>query len=241
MKSFKSLFFLLLFISSYFQAKAQLEVSFNFALGIANMDIEKKLDTAAVDYDSKAGICIGPKVAYHFGHGLFLESGFLFKQRGYKVEESNIFVPGNTNKADITHKFNVDYLDIPLNFKFSTMSEGGANVFFMIGGYCGIALGGRQTSTLEYNQRSSSQPKKENAGITAVLIGDSHDDHIRRYDFGLSLGAGFSLGAVDVSLHYDIGQSNITPESYQDEISAKNRLFRINLALKLYSGFSKEK
>lgn len=224
-----------------FQAKAQLEVSFNLALGIANMDVEANSDSIATNQDSKAGLCMGIKVAYHFGHGLFLETGLLFKQRGYKVEESNVFVPGNINKADITHKFNVDYLDIPLNIKISTMSQNNTNVFFMIGGYCGIALGGRQISTLEYSQRSSNQPKSEIAGTNAVLVGDSHDDHVRRYDFGLGFGAGLNFGKVDISLHYDIGQRNIVPKSYQNEVSAQNHLFRINLGLKLYSGFGKNK
>lgn len=242
MPPLKYLFFLFLFISSYFQAKAQLEVSFNFALGLANMNIESKSDTAAVtDYDSKAGLCIGPKVAYHIGHGLFVESGLLFKSRGYQVEENDIFIPGNIKKADAVHKFNINYLDIPLNIKISTMSPNGGNVFFMVGGYYGIALGGIHISTITYDVKSNDPTDKKDVESFSISMGDGKDDNIRKFDYGLSFGAGISLGKIDLSIHYDIGQSNVVPKSYWNEGSAQNRLFRINLGLKLYSGFGKKK
>lgn len=46
-----------------------------------------------------------------------------------------------------------------------------------------FALGGRHTSSLKNNKSSTKQPNIENLGIDAILIGYSHDDHIRRYDF----------------------------------------------------------
>lgn len=202
------------------------------------MNIEPKSDSAAAtDYDPKAGLCIGPKVAYHFGHGLFLESGFLFKSRGFKVEDDNVFAPP-IGIATIVNKYNINYLDVPINFKISTMSKYEGNVFFMVGVYYGIALGGNHSAVIEYHNQSE---KEKDVESTSITLGDDKGDFARKTDYGLSVGAGFSLGAIDISINYDIGQANIAPKSYWKEGSAQNRLFRINLGLKLYSGFGKSK
>ena len=227
------------FIGFYtLQTKAQTEVKFDFGLGVANMQMERFDSLEAPKGKSKVGISLGFIFSYQLNEQLFIESGAQFSSKGYREENTDDYFSGGSSSG--THLKSIHYLDFPLQIKYQLTNSKKAKPFFILGGYYGIALGGRFSST--YGSKNSFAQNLDSRNESGKLkIGNKNEDTIKPTDYGLSIGGGVSFGKVDLGLYYDLGLSNVVSKSHQASINAKNHLFRINLGLKLYSGFDKIK
>lgn len=227
------------FIGLYtLQTNAQVEAKFNFGLGIANMQMERFDSLEAPKGKSKVGISLGFIFSYQLNEQLFIESGAQFSSKGYREEDTDDYFSGGSGSG--THLKSIHYLDFPIHIKYQLRNKRKAKPFFILGGYYGIALGGRFSST--YGSANSFAQNLDSRNESGKLkIGNKNEDTIKPTDYGLSIGGGVSFGKVDLGLYYDLGLSNVVSKSHQASINAKNHLFRINLGLKLYSGFDKIK
>ena len=115
---------------------------------------------------------------------------------------------------------NVNYLDVPLNLKFST-DMSGTTVYGIVGPYIGVAISGKQ--------------KFDGDSVDLDIGSDEDEDDVTRLDFGLSIGAGAEFGAISVGATYGLGLANISP--YTDNgTKGKNRVFAISIGYKFGGG-----
>jgi len=111
--------------------------------------------------------------------------GLLFSQFGAKVNDR---IDGVKLNAEMT----LNYLQIPINFRYNLHLGSGMGLYAQAGIYSGYALWGRQKSEV----RGEWESKKINF----------KDRNISTYDFGLGLGAGLLvMNRVELGIVFDRG------------------------------------
>lgn len=145
-----------------------------------------------------AGMAFGFPVSFHVP--LSLETGLYYTEKG------------ETKSNKEPYRFTLDYLEVPLVFKYMCYIDGGVSIQPYFGGYVAYGVGGKQKNTV--------------SKISYNSFGKDGD--FRRGDAGLKLGLGFGYDMLYVDLNYDWGLANISKDSYYD---AKNSAFTINIGV----------
>lgn len=100
----------------------------------------------------------------------------------------------------------INYLEIPLNFAYKFSISETSNFFVQAGPYLGYALNGKEKSDGE---------------TTDIEFGDGG---MKRFDFGIGIGAGLELGAIVPSISYQFGLANLSDDS---DATIKNKVLGI--------------
>lgn len=142
-----------------------------------------KYDTSTksgLDLGVVAGFSVSPYIPLYF------ETGAKYTEKGGKTD---------------AHKFNLDYLEMPLVLKFVHVTDGGVGIQPYAGGYLALGVGGKISDKIldgpnvHYNASRSA-------------FGDKGD--FQRFDGGLKIGCGFSYDVLYADVSYERGLSNIT-------------------------------
>lgn len=157
----------------------------------------------------------GIKPGFHVGvfaelpvTGVFyFEPELLFSTKGYTLA---IVEP-------LKYKANLNYIDIPLNAK-AIFDIGGAKLYGVFGPYIGIGLSGKvkyENSTDDYN----------------IKWGSESENDFKRFDFGLTFGAGVEIKSFILGASYEIGLANVSANTdIFNQIS--NRVIGISIGYK---------
>lgn len=205
---------------------AYAQVSFGIKAGLNLSDMNGRIDGIKdSDTKTKPGFNIGGLVDYSFTDVLGLETGLILDSKGYEYRFDN---NGDFSSSAEYGKLvtNVMYLDIPINLK-AQFDVGKTRVFGLFGPYIGIALSGK------IKAKGDLKSDLEQLGIEteeSIEFGGSEtNDNLKRFDFGLMLGAGVGIKAFEISTGYDFGLVNILPGGDSDNY-IKNGLFKLSLA-----------
>jgi len=190
-------------------------------LNLSNMLYKDNDATLSDHFKMIPGFHIGATAEFPINKMFSFEPGLLLSTKGYKAEESETY-QGVTSeyKANLT----LYYIDIPLNAK-ATFDVGGVKIYGAFGPYLGIGLSGKGKTETNYMGQTESDNHDVKWGS------DAENDDLKRFDFGLTFGAGAEIKSFLFGISYGLGLVNIS--SYTDGgTKACNRVLGISVGYK---------
>lgn len=127
------------------------------------------------------GLQVGPVVEFSLTERVFLNSGVLYTEKGYKFDVSDLYIIdpyANPNPDPGTLKYKIGYIEIPLLLVYKISLNENRSKLFLRGG-----------PTISY-----SCTEKKNV-----------------FDYGLNPGIGIEKKNIKIGLNYDLGLKNIWP------------------------------
>jgi opacity protein-like surface antigen len=177
---------------SFIPLQAQWEVGGLIGLNIAGISVPS--GTSSEDYSSRVGFGIGAVVDRPLTEQIILHVEPMFLQKG-----------GTVKDPEVTLKFKVNYIEIPIMVKYAFLINSSLVPYAMAGPNLGFLTGAKFE-----NDAGDSQDEKDNTNT---------------FDFGLGLGGGVSYPYGNLTFfaetRYVFGLTNINAES--DESTVKNR------------------
>ena len=158
-------------------------------------------------YKIKSGVHLGISYEQEISDIVFLEIGSMLSMKGTIIDFGNL--------ATAT-KFNTIYIDVPILIKEYLEINDAISIYGGVGPYFGFGLVG-------------SLKDDDGNKVDDVIWGES-ESTIRRFDFGLSVGAGIDFKGIQLGLVYDWGLFNISSNE-GDRI--RNNVFRITAGYRL--------
>jgi hypothetical protein len=172
--------------------KMPMSAGFKAGVSLANATGSDATFTDA-DKKMKIGLAGGAFIGFEIAPQFVLQPELLYVQKGVKYEEK-----GGTGKD----KYKLDYLQIPVLFKFVPATSGKIQPTIFAGPYLGFKM--------------SAKDKAE--GWTDPADNGDFDmkDFVKSTDFGISLGAGIGAkmtkGELFLDARYDLGLSKVYKE-----------------------------
>jgi hypothetical protein len=167
-----------------------------------------------------AGVTLGLPVNEYFA----IEPGVIFTTKGMKMEDKfDVQVNGQTYSANLSGKAHLNYIDVPVNLKLYYPFADNFRVYAEAGPYAGYGLSGKIESTLEVG--GDKQTDKQD-----IQWGNSDNDDLVRFDYGVTFGAGFIFNFVQLGVSYDLGLANIS-SVIDNGAMTKNRVLKISMGL----------
>ena len=177
----------------------------------ASLLVKEDGETISDDFKYRIGFNLGLVAEYPVSKSTYFQTGLIFSQKGYRLNEDFF-------GEDITAKVVLNYVDIPLTFKFASERSEQSSVYGLIGPYLSFGLQGKTKVT--YDGDSDSE---------VVEWGDDPEkDNFRRFDAGLKLGAGVDAGQFNIQASYSLGLAHISPYT-EDDYQVKHRYFQFSV------------
>ncbi len=191
--------------------------TFGVQAGLNMANVASK--TAGEKDDSKMllGFNVGGTAEFAINDALSFQTGLILNTKGAKSEYT--YNEGGVD-VKVENKANILFLDIPLNLKYKF-----DKIYIAAGPYLGVGVTGKMKT------KASAMGFSEEETIDVKFGNDAAEDHVKRLDFGLNIGAGVDFGAIGVGVQYGFGLANLQPEGDSDNFS-KNRLLSISVAYK---------
>lgn len=158
-----------------------------------------------------------------------LESGVLFTGRGSKAE--TYF----NNDADyVKSKFNPLYVEVPLNLVIKLPLAKSSGLFFHAGPYIAVGVGGKSKTETKFGPlyaSSSSNIKFSNDDPFTSEQDDAAYNKLKRFDFGMNLGAGVRLQHIMLKVNYGLGFAKINSTESNNTVNDKNKYRTLSLSV----------
>ena len=193
MKSIYNLFGILFVLSMSAHTSAQPVYGFKGGFNFANMLVIDDYNNEASNCKMNLGFNAGVTAEFPINEIFSIETGLFLSERGYKTVIKE-------NDYRNTLKFTLFYLDIPLTVK-RYLDMSGRKLYGLLGPYFGTGIYALAKDIL----RSEGNYEKDTQKIKWGSDGD-----IKRYDFGLSFGAGVEIEVFHFELMYNLGLVNIS-------------------------------
>ncbi len=154
------------------------------------------------NYSANLGYTTGLAFDYRLDKTVSLQTGILFERKGYALRDSSLYYhrfayDSQYKRNSVDTKIGIDYLTIPLNFKFSF---GDPFTFYLdFGVYTGFKVNAlcHGTAIRKYMSASSYTVEKIN-------INDAVEGYYKDVDFGYQTGMGFQF-PFRKNMKFDIG------------------------------------
>lgn len=190
-------------------------------LNLSKLLIKDDEGTYSDDFKMNPGFHFGATAEFPITELFSFETGLLLSNKGAKISEEEIIFE-ETVKFDF--KTNLLYLDIPLTAK-ATFDLGGAKIFGAFGPYIGVGLSGKTKS--EITSLGETEKTEED-----INWGSNEEDDFKRLDYGLTIGGGVEINAIQIGLSYGLGLANISPTT-EGGTKVNNRVLSISLGYRL--------
>jgi hypothetical protein len=155
-------------------------------LNLSNMTVDNSSDKTL-----KAGFHVGTFGKFEITDVFAIQPEFLYSTKGFTNTYDNILAEGEA-------KFNLNYLEIPINVVYN-LSEDFA---FQLGPYIGFLTNANvntSTEILNFFQIDSSD--------------DLDTDNFNRLDFGLTAGLSFNLDQIIFGFNYNMGLTKVAKDN----------------------------
>ena len=162
------------------------------------------------------------------------ETGLLLDGRGSK---SDSYFTSSKDDNYIKTKFNPLYLEVPANLvvKMPFGNTNNQNFFLYAGPYVAMGIGGTskvESKFLGVTSPSSSTIKYNDDDPSTTAQEDARYDRLKRFDFGVNVGGGVSLGRVMLKANYGIGLTKInSTQTNNNDNNNKYRTVSISLGI----------
>jgi len=160
-----------------------------------------------------------------------LEAGLLLDGRGSK---SNTYINSSTDDNYIKTKFNPLYLELPVNLIVRLPLQSKSNIFVNAGPYVAMGIAGKSkvetkilgattntTYDIKFNNDDPSTNQQENARF----------DRLKRFDYGVNVGAGFDLGKFLLKANYELGLAKINSTENDNSANDKNKYRTVSISV----------
>ncbi|MEO9070688.1 MAG: porin family protein [Ginsengibacter sp.] len=209
-------------ITIFLFANAKSQVYIQGGLSLANIS---NSNSGSVNQNNTLGTFNGGILARSNSSGaLAFESGILLDGRGAKVE-------GSSGSANYKVTFNPLYLELPVNVIFRLPLSSTANIFINGGPYVAFGIAGK--SKFEGQLGSISGSQTENIQFTDADPNDNDQVYskLKRFDYGLNIGAGLDLKAVLLKVNYGYGLAKIDSKQTNNDQNDKDKYRTISISL----------
>lgn len=199
---------LLLILITAFSLSAQTTIGFTAGVSFANVTAKSQGISASLKLKTgfTAGIILNAPLSANFS----FQPALNFVQKGYKIKDD----AG-------TETVNLNYLEVPLNFVYSTKKNEG----FFIGAGPSLAYGISGKDKVKYAGNGMPDDNEK------VKFGSGADE-VKEFDFGINAIAGYRLASgFMVSANYNLGLSKINNDdgSGEEDGTIKNKYFSIKI------------
>lgn len=160
-----------------------------------------------------------------------LEAGLLLKGKGAK---SNTYLTSSPDDNYIKTTFNPLYIELPANFVLRLPLENRNNIFVNAGPYVAMGIAGKskiETKFLGVTSNSTKDIKFNNDDPSTNQQEDASYDKLKRFDYGVNVGAGFDVGKVIIKANYGIGMAKINSTKTDNSSNNKNKYRTISVSL----------
>jgi len=160
-----------------------------------------------------------------------LEAGFLLDGRGSKADT---YTTASTDDNYVKTKFNPLYLEIPVNLIVRLPLESKSNIFVNAGPYIAMGIGGKskvETKFLGVVSKSSTDIEFNNDNPSTSQQEDASYDKLKRFDYGVNLGAGFDLGKILLKANYGLGLAKINSTQTDNSANDKNKYRTVSISV----------
>lgn len=160
-----------------------------------------------------------------------LEVGLLVEGKGAK---SNSYLTSSTEDNYIKANFNPLYLELPVNFVLRLPLTHHNNIFINAGPYVAMGIGGKskiETSFLGVKSNSTSTIQFNNDDPTTSQQEDASYDKLKRFDYGVNLGAGIDLKKILLKVNYGYGLAKINSTQTNNSSDNKNKYRIVSISL----------
>ena len=199
MKSLIRFILIVLMITSASESFGQL-FGIKAGLNLSTMLKKDNLNIYSDDYKLNPDFHLGMTAEFPLNEILSLGTGFVISPKGYRVHNKET-VSGEPYETKV--KANLLYFDIPLTAKAAFSLES-ARIFGFIGPYAGVGIRGKIKS--EVTSGGSTIADQED-----VNWGSGEQNDLKRFDLGLTFGAGIEINSIQIGLSYGLGLTNISP------------------------------
>ncbi len=221
----------ILVLSTILSATAAMSQTYVTAgVNASTISIDKNGNTD--DSKTLASFNVGLLQQFNLSKVVDLEVGALLTGKGAKAET-------NFNSTDyVRAKFNPLYVEVPVNLLFKVTDKSNNGFSFHAGPYIAAGVGGKSTidtkiGALEINKTSNI--KFNNDNVTTTQQEDAGYNKLKRFDYGLNAGVGFTTKSVLLRLNYGLGLAKINSTQNNNSADDKNkyRVLSLNVAFNL--------
>jgi len=154
-----------------------------------------------------------------------LEAGLLLEGKGSKASSGS----GNTY---YNATFNPLYLELPVNLVLRLPLEGSnSNIFINAGPYVAMGIAGKSKVNGQLAGAAFSSSKNIQFTDTDPTSDDQAYSKLKRYDYGVNVGAGVDLGKILLKANYGIGLAKISSMQTDNGANAKNKYRVVSVSL----------
>lgn len=160
-----------------------------------------------------------------------LEAGLLVDGRGAK---SNSYLTSSTDDNYVKANFNPIYLELPVNFVLRLPLTHKNNIFLNAGPYVAMGIGGKakvETSFLGVKSNSTSTIQFNNDNPSTSQQEESSYDKLKRFDYGVNLGAGLDLKKILFKVNYEYGLAKINSTQTNNSSNNNNKYRIVSISL----------
>ncbi len=133
---------------------------------------------------------------------LYLESGLYYTEKGGESDNGSKFT------------YDLNYLEVPLVFKYKYYVNRDVAVQPFLGGYLACGVGGK---IKDYGNREA-----------YGSFDSDYDTNFKRFDGGIKVGCGVSIQMLYIDLGYDFGLANVGKDDFDD---THNGCFTVNIGV----------
>jgi Outer membrane protein beta-barrel domain len=221
----KKIFFITLLAAS--AAAAQAQTYIQGGLNLAN--ITKTNDGQTEKNNLLTTFNAGILSRFDLSKVVDLESGLLFTGRGSKAET---YFNGGNDYVKTT--FNPYYVEVPLNVVVKAPLDKNSGLFFHAGPYIAVGVAGKSKSESKIWSLYSSTSKSikfSNDNPFTSQQDDAAYDKLKRFDFGMNIGAGLQLEHILFRLNYGFGMVKINSTESNNNANDKNKYRTVSLSV----------
>lgn len=212
----KKLLLVVTIVTMVCSAKAQ-EITWGVRAGLSIPKVNEKIEGDDGDfssgYKSKIGFHLGVIADLGISESFYIQPGLYFTTKGTKAKYEGI-----------TEKWNLNYLQIPVLASYRFNLGGDTKLHINVGPYFAFGVGGK------FKYEGGGETYKIDAFGTSDEDSDEEKGGLKRFDAGITFGAGVSFGKIYAGLNYDLGLSNIADKDvYGSDYKLKNQGFNISV------------
>lgn len=224
--------------------KGQFNLGFEGGVQFSNAEDKRTLNPAS----SKTGYSLGPYIEYFISDIISVKLGLYFDNRGFKIDDVYVGLAGTSEITDstvfcpnsylhITRNYNVNYLTIPLSFRYVKGSEK-FKIYVEAGAYYSLLINGTRKGQNDLYLEPECAPHfEEPPGHQYEDFNGDATSLFNTYDFGVNLFIGGILQfspqwGLSISPGFSFSFANLYSNP---EIDAKwTQIFKINAGV-IYS------
>lgn len=154
-----------------------------------------------------------------------LETGLLLDGRGSKTE-------GGSGAASYKATFNPLYLELPVNLIIRIpLLSSNSNIFINGGPYVAMGIAGKSKVDGQLGGAAIHSSRDIKFTSTDPTADDQAYSKLKRFDYGVNIGAGVDLGKVLLKANYGLGLAKINSTQTNNGENAKDKYRTVSISL----------